>query len=213
MKFFLNSDVSAHLRGLAEEFGESTNAVRVELNRLCAAGFLRELSADAGSGGNGAGGNGGGRKKSYCANPSHPLFPELQRIVRKVLGIDQLVDGIVERLGNVKLALVTGDYAHGIDSGIIDLTLVGDVDKQYLNTLVEKVENLIARKVRVLVLSPEEYEKLLGTLRPEESLFLWGDRESLAKASLAKENIAKENIAKENIVLENFALEPVKNAG
>jgi hypothetical protein len=176
MKFFLNSGVSAHLRGLADEFGESTNAVRVELNRLCAADFLRELPTD------------GGRKKSYCANRSHPLFPELQRIVRKVLGIDQLVDGIVQRLGNVKLALITGDYAHGIDGGIIDLTLVGDVDKQYLGTLVEKVETLIARKIRALVLSPEEYEKLLGTLRPEESLFLWGDKDS-------------------------FSLERVKNAG
>jgi hypothetical protein len=176
MKFFLNSDVSAHLRGLADEFGESTNAVRVELNRLCAADFLQELPMD------------GGRKKSYRANRSHPLFPELQRIVHKVLGIDQLVEGIVQRLGNVKLALITGDYAHGIDGGIIDLTLVGDVDKQYLGTLAEKVETLISRKIRVLVLSPDEYEKLLRTLRPEESLFLWGDKNS-------------------------FALERVKNAG
>ena len=167
MKFFLNPDVTAYLRGLADEFGESTNAVRVELNRLCAAGFLQDVPTD------------GSRKKSYCANRSHPLFPELQRIVRKVLGIDQLVDGVVERLGNVKLALITGDYAHGIDSGIIDLTLVGDVDRQYLTSLIDKVEGLITRKVRVLVLSPEEYEKLLGTLKPEESLFVWGERDSL----------------------------------
>ena len=167
MKFFLNPDVTAYLRGLADEFGESTNAVRVELNRLCAAGFLQDVPTD------------GSRKKSYCANRSHPLFPELQRIVRKVLGIDQLVDGVVERLGNVKLALITGDYAHGIDSGIIDLTLVGDVDRQYLASLVDKVEGLITRKVRVLVLFPEEYEKLLGTLKPEESLFVWGERDSL----------------------------------
>ena len=167
MKFFLNPDVTAYLRGLADEFGESTNAVRVELNRLCAAGFLQDVPTD------------GSRKKSYCANRSHPLFPELQRIVRKVLGIDQLVDGVVERLGNVKLALITGDYAHGIDSGIIDLTLVGDLDRQYLTSLIDKVEGLIIRKVRVLVLSPEEYEKLLGTLKPEESLFVWGERDSL----------------------------------
>ncbi len=167
MKFFLNPDVTAYLRGLADEFGESTNAVRVELNRLCDAGFLKDVPSE------------GGRKKSYRANREHPLFPELQRIVRKVLGIDQLVDGVVERLGNVRLALITGDYAHGIDSGIIDLTLVGDVDKQYLGSLVEKVEDLITRKVRVLVLSPEEYEKLLGTLRPEKSLFVWGEKDSL----------------------------------
>ncbi|MDR1378913.1 MAG: ArsR family transcriptional regulator [Synergistaceae bacterium] len=169
MKFFLNPDVTAYLRGLADEFGESTNAVRVELNRLCAAGFLRNTSTD-----------GGGRRKSYSANRGHPLFPELQRIVQKVMGIDQLVDGVIERLGSIKLALITGDYASGIDSGIIDLTLVGDVDKPYLNDLVEKVEGLIARKVRVLVLSPDEYAKLLGNLKPEESLFLWGDKNSFS---------------------------------
>ncbi|MDR3231551.1 MAG: ArsR family transcriptional regulator [Synergistaceae bacterium] len=167
MKFFLNSDVTAYLRELANEFGESTNAVRVELNRLCAAGFLQDVTAES------------GRKKSYRANRTHPLFPELQRIVRKVLGIDQLVEGVVERLGNVRLALITGDYAHGIDSGIIDLTLVGDVDKEYLSSLVDKAERLIARKVRALVLSPGEYEKLLGTLKPEESLFVWGERDDL----------------------------------
>ena len=172
MKFFLNPDITAYLRGLADEFGESTNAVRVELNRLCDAGFIKDVPTE------------GGRKKSYRANRAHPLFPELQRIVRKVLGIDQLVDGVVERLGNVKLALITGDYAHGVDSGIIDLTLVGDVDKQYLSTLIEKVEGLITRKVRALVLSPEEYERLLGTLKPEESLFVWGEKDNLLMESV-----------------------------
>nr|WP_299077213.1 ArsR family transcriptional regulator [uncultured Fretibacterium sp.] len=166
MKFFLNPGVTSYLRGLADEFGESTNAVRVELNRLCSAGFLEEVPE-------------GGRKRTYRACRKHPLFPELQRIVRKVLGIDQVVEGIVERLGTVRLALITGDYAHGIDSGIIDLTLVGEIDRQYLGELVEKVEGMIARKVRVLVLTPEEYETLRGTLRPEESLFVWGEQDEL----------------------------------
>ncbi len=166
MKFFLNPGVTSYLRGLADEFGESTNAVRVELNRLCSAGFLEEVPE-------------GGRKRTYRACRKHPLFPELQRIVRKVLGIDQVVEGIVERLGTVRLALITGDYAHGIDSGIIDLTLVGEIDRQYLGEQVEKVEGMIARKVRVLVLTPEEYETLRGTLRPEESLFVWGEQDEL----------------------------------
>ena len=166
VKFFLNPDVTSYLRGLAEEFGESTNAVRVELNRLCSAGFLEEVPAE-------------GRKRTYRACRSHPLFPELPRIVRKVLGIDQVVEGIVQRMGSVRAALITGDYAHGIDSGIIDLILVGTVDRAYLGELVEKVESLISRKVRALVLTPEEYETLRGTLRPEESLFVWGEQDEV----------------------------------
>ena len=34
MKFFLNPTTQAYLRGLAAEFGESTNSIRLELNRL-----------------------------------------------------------------------------------------------------------------------------------------------------------------------------------
>lgn len=168
MKFFLNPDVTAYLRGLAEEFGESTNAVRVELNRLCSAGFLEEVPER-------------GRKRTFRACKTHPLFPELQRIVRKVLGIDQVVEGIVERLGSVRLALITGDYAHGIDSGIIDLVLVGEVDRQYLGGLIEIVEGMIARKIRALVLTPGEYQTLRGTLCPEESLFVWGEQDEMLR--------------------------------
>jgi len=77
LKFFLNSETKAYLRGLAEELGESTNAVRVELNRLTKAGLL-EICVD-------------GRTKLYQANTKHTLFPELHSLVRKYLGIDQLV--------------------------------------------------------------------------------------------------------------------------
>lgn len=34
LKFFLNSKATAYLRSLEEEFGESTNAIRLELNRF-----------------------------------------------------------------------------------------------------------------------------------------------------------------------------------
>lgn len=41
LRFFLNPDSSAYLRGLAQEFDESTNAVRVELNRFEEAGLIQ----------------------------------------------------------------------------------------------------------------------------------------------------------------------------
>jgi len=39
LRFFLNPESRSYLRELAEEFGESTNSVRVELNRLTEAGL------------------------------------------------------------------------------------------------------------------------------------------------------------------------------
>ena len=161
MKFFLNPGTSAYLRGLADEFGESTNSVRVELNRLSEAGLLE--SADE------------GRTKVYRANTTHPLFPEVQRIVAKTVGLDKVVEQVVSRLGNVELAFVTGDYAKGKDSGLIDLVLVGEIDKGYTQSLMPKLESLINRKIRHLALTHEEFEKLKPRFQSEPVLVVWAN--------------------------------------
>jgi hypothetical protein len=147
---------------LAEEFGESTNAVRLELNRLAQAGLL--TSAEE------------GRTKVYQANPRHPLFPEIQSMVRKFTGIDQLIPQVLSQLGDVCSAFIVGDYAKGIDSGIIDLVLVGRVDQTYLQKLIDKVEPLIHRKIRFLTLSEEELERFKTTLRVDEGIALVSDQ-------------------------------------
>ncbi len=164
LKFFLNRETKAYLRELADEFGESTNAVRVELNRLTEAGFL--IVEDD------------GRTKLYQANSKHSLFPELHSLVKKYLGIDQLIDRVLSKLGSVELAFITGDYAEGRDSGIIDLTIVGNINRNYLNELIEKTERMIHRKIRVLVLNREEFERLQHQFMKGKSLIIWSDEQS-----------------------------------
>lgn len=163
LKFFLNSNTSAYLREMAKEFGESTNSIRHELNNLTSAGYLIATES--------------GRSVFYRANTAHPLYSELKNIVHKYLGIDRIREDVVEkvlqRLGKLKLAFITGDYAQGRDSGIIDLVLVGNLDSAYLNECVGKVEKLIHRKVRTLVLTPEEFEHSRPALKPEKALLLW----------------------------------------
>jgi len=161
LKFFLNPENRAHLRGLSKEFNESSNAVRVELNRLAGAELLVASQE--------------GRNIYYQANTKHMLYPEIHSIVRKYLGIDQLVEAIVKELGNLQLAFVTGDYAQGVDSGIIDLVVVGEVDKAYLQLLVDKTEDLINRRIRTLVIDFQEFKALQETLEIKQALMLWGD--------------------------------------
>lgn len=158
LKFFLNPENKGYLRELSDEFGESTNAVRVELNRLTEAGLLETHDE--------------GRTKVYRANIKHPLFPEIRAIAAKTLGIDQLVDQVIKRLGNVELAFITGDYAKGIDSGLIDLVLVGDIDRAYLQSLIDKLEKMIERKIRVLVLKQEELQMVSDTFA-DNVLVVW----------------------------------------
>jgi hypothetical protein len=87
-------------------------------------------------------------------------------MVRKALGMDRILESIVQRLGRLELALLVGDYALGRDSGLIDLVLVGAIDQRNLADLIAKTERHLARKIRPLVLSGEEYASLADTLTP-----------------------------------------------
>ncbi len=142
LKFFLNSKATAYLRSLESEFGDSSNAIRVELNRLEEAGMLVSQM--------------NGNKKVFRANTQHPLFGEIHSILRKHIGLDRVIEHVVERLGEVDQVFLVGDFSRGNDSPIIDLLFIGAVDRSYLVELVEKAEALVKRKIRYLVYTREE---------------------------------------------------------
>lgn len=145
VKFFSNPHTKAYLREIAEEFGESTNSVRVELNRLSEAKLLCSEPD--------------GRTIKYSANEKHPLFPDIRQIISKFLGLDQIAQNIVSKLGEVDRALVIGDYAKGIDSGTIELVIVGEsVDTKLLAELTAKAEKLIKRRIQPQVMGRAAYE-------------------------------------------------------
>ncbi len=159
VRFFFNPGASSYLRALAKEFDLSTNAVREELNQLTRSGLLNSRKE--------------GRQVLYNANRNHPLFSELNSMVGKVMGLDKVIDGIVNRLGDLERAYVIDDYAEGKDTGIIDLVLVGDVDPYHLNDLSRKTERYIKRKIRSLVLNRDEYNGFKKTLRDKPSVLIW----------------------------------------
>lgn len=134
VKFFVNAANRGHMRGLAEEFNESTNAIRKELNNLSEAGYL-EKKAER-------------NRVSYRANTKHPLFGSLQDIVHKYLGLDTIVAKVLDRMGDVRQVVLTGDYAEGRDSGRIEITVVGPaLNTAYLAKLAPKAEELVKREV------------------------------------------------------------------
>jgi hypothetical protein len=143
LKFFLNGQNKAYLRNLEAEFGESSNGIRVELNKFEEAGLLKSSSE--------------GNKKIFKANTAHPMFSDIKSILMKYTGLDQIVEQVIGRLGNVESVLLVGELAKGLDSPIIDLVLVGDINKTYLIQLIEKTEKLIHKKVRYIIYTPTEF--------------------------------------------------------
>ena len=127
IKFFLNIANKGYLNSLASEFGESTNSVRKELNNLSSAGYLKKHNED--------------NKVIYRANASHPLFKIIQEIVKKHLGIEEILETVLKRIGEVKKIMILGDYAEGIDSGHIEILIVGDkISEDYLKRLLQKLK-------------------------------------------------------------------------
>jgi len=94
-------------------------------------------------------------------------------MVSKVMGIDQILDSIIARLGDLERAYLIDDYAEGKDTGIIDLVLVGEIDQYHLNDLSRKTERYIKRKIRSLVLSKNEFKDILPKLEKRPLLLIW----------------------------------------
>jgi len=160
LKFFLNSGSTAHLRNLETEFGESTNAIRLELNKFEEAGLLQSEVK--------------GNKKVFRANTTHPLFSDIHNILLKTIGFDQIIDRVVTKLGNVEQAYVTGDFARGKDAPIIDLVLVGEaINQEYLIALVSKTGVIINRKIRYVIFAPVEFEIYCKELTDQDVLLIW----------------------------------------
>ena len=56
----------------------------------------------------------------------------------KYSGVDQIIDTLIKKLGDVKTGYLVGDYARGLDSGLIDIILIGDINHMELNRIAEK---------------------------------------------------------------------------
>ena len=148
IKFFLNIANKGYLNGLANEFGESTNSVRKELNNLTSAGYLKKYNEN--------------NKVLYKANASHPLFKIIHSIVKKHLGIEDILETVLLRIGEVKKIMILGDYAEGIDSGHIEILIVGEnINKAYLKEITPKIEKKINRKVSFFISNSTLKQKTL----------------------------------------------------
>jgi hypothetical protein len=142
-RLFLNSNSYGHLRGLQAEFHESSNAIRLELNRFEKAGLIISHKE--------------ANRKVFSANTNHPLFPEIHSILYKHLGLDQLIEKVIVRLGRVDEVFLTGDFANGKESSCIDMLIVGNhLNTNYLNELIAKSQSLIQRTIHYTILSTNE---------------------------------------------------------
>jgi len=157
-RLFLNPDAKGYLRGLEEEFGESSNAIRIELNRFEAAGMLDSYLEK--------------NKKIYQANKKHPMYSLVNEIIYKQLGFDQILEKIIQKLGNVDKVYLTGPVAKGINKGPLEIVLIGDkINVKNLNLLIEKVEKSIGRNITHMIYKSVDLKA--SQFKKNDWLLLW----------------------------------------
>jgi predicted nucleotidyltransferase len=159
LKFFLNSSTTAYLRGLEEEFGESTNSIRLELNRFEKAGFLESHSQ--------------ANKKVFQVNTKHPLFKDINSIVLKLVGLDHVIDYVIKHMGDLKEVYLVGSLAKGRDAEKIELILVGDINEQFLKELIVKAEKKIHKTISYIHYQESEFNLKKISKSGGVPLLLW----------------------------------------
>lgn len=158
LRFFLNPEATSYLRGLEEEFGESTNAIRIELNRFEAAGLLLSWEDK--------------NKKMFSANQKHPLFTDIRSILRKHTGIDTIISAVINNLGNIESAYLKGMIAKGLDNSSMELFIFGEpIDQKYLLSLTNKATTLIKRDISCTTLPGKDEKSFLKNT--QDTLLVW----------------------------------------
>ena len=158
LRFFLNPEATSYLRGLEEDFGESTNAIRIELNRFEMAGLLISWEDK--------------NKKMFSANQKHPLFDDIHSILRKHTGIDTIINKVIKNLGNIESAYLNGLMALGLDHPSLELFLFSDlIDQKYMKLLTKKAATLIKREIHCTILPANDEKTFLKNNR--HALLIW----------------------------------------
>jgi hypothetical protein len=144
LKFFLNPECTAYLRELAEEYNESTNGIRIELNKFEQAGMISATVEK--------------NRKLFKANRNYPFYNEIRGILMKYTGIGHVIEQLVQNLGKLEKVYLSGEYAAGRESGVIDVVLVGEINKSYLIVMIEKAQKIVNKKIRYLVYTANEFD-------------------------------------------------------
>lgn len=150
IKFFILNPVSkASAQELKEKLQVDKRRIKNELDLLLKAGVVKKRKAMS--------------KNIYFLNRENLFYPELKKIVAKCTIFPQLKALYkLNKLGHVKLILVTGILANNLKSRA-DILVVGDgVNNSQLSEIIRELEAEIGRELRFTTFTTEEYEYRLN---------------------------------------------------
>ena len=143
----MRPDQQIHLRELARVIGAAPGTLKKELDALCGVGLLRAERV--------------GNQVRFCANTAHPVFPELQALIRKTIGLaDALRLSLAPLAGRIDAAFIFGSMASGTESAgsDIDLMVVGDAGFAEIVDATYAAQATLGREINPKVMSASEWQ-------------------------------------------------------
>jgi hypothetical protein len=170
-----------YIRQLSRDLKLQLNSVRRELENLENFGILTSDAKDMGTQAAPEGGKkpeisgpassaGGQEKKYYRANPNFVLFDEIKALIVKaqILYEKDFVRKL-QGMGKIKLLVLTGIFVNNPNS-LIDILLVGNVNKIKLVKLIKELEIVLGKEINFTVFNPLEFKYR----RDMTDVFLYG---------------------------------------
>lgn len=179
----LHPEKSFHVREIARITGLPSGTIHRELARLAHVGLLYRQQV--------------GNQVRYRANPNSVIFDELRSILRKTVGIaDILREVLLPLKERIQFAFVFGSVARGKEHATsdIDLMLVGEISFLEAIHALHSTQDTLRREINPKVYSPSEFQQKCAATDPfllhvlnEPKLMIFGDSDDLTKSCQSRQ--------------------------
>lgn len=135
-----------HVREIARLTGTVAGTMNKELDRLHKAGLLEKHRV--------------GNQLQFCANLQHPVFPELSALLRKTIGLaDVLSLALTPVAQRIAVAFVFGSVARSSDAAEsdVDVIIIGRVDFGEAVNLLYEAQATLHREINPKIFSVEAW--------------------------------------------------------
>lgn len=150
--FYSNPNRSFYVREITRKIDEQINSVRRELANLLSIGIISSDTTN--------------NRLYYEVNQKYEYYKPLAAIFGKGVKAASAAKAdtpvtddntVLKGLGNVELALYTGQFTRDESSGI-DLLLVGDLNQTKVQKYIEELEQKEGKEIRYAFMLPKEFE-------------------------------------------------------
>jgi predicted nucleotidyltransferase len=141
-----------HVREIARLTGTVAGTMNRELDRLQRAGLLEKHRV--------------GNQLQFCANRQHPVFEELSALLRKTIGLtDVLVLALTPLADRVTVAFVFGSIATSSETAVsdVDVIIIGDVEFGEALALLYEAQKTLQREINPKVFSVADWQAKMAS--------------------------------------------------